>query len=73
MGIVLVTLVTLFEIGSIVAAAAPNSKALIIGRAISGAGGAGISAGVLVLINVLVPLRSRPAYLGRLFRSALGF
>lgn len=64
-------LVTIFEIGSIVAATALNSKALIIGRAITGAGGAGISAGVLVLVNVLVPLQSRPKYLGRCLHLSL--
>ena len=71
-GVVLVTLVVIFEIGSIIAAAAPNSKALIAGRAITGLGGAGISSGTLILINSLVPLQSRPKYLGRLVYSAVG-
>jgi MFS family permease len=61
---VLVTLVAVFEIGSIVAALAPNSRTLIVGRAITGAGGGGISAGSLILINILVPLQSRPKYSG---------
>jgi MFS family permease len=61
---VLVTLVAIFEVGSIVCAAAPNSNALIVGRVITGIGGAGISAGAFLLITFLVPLRSRPKYFG---------
>ncbi|OQD81935.1 hypothetical protein PENANT_c024G01541 [Penicillium antarcticum] len=61
---ILITLVLIFEIGSIVCATAPNSKALIVGRVITGIGGAGISSGALILINLLVPLSSRPKYSG---------
>ncbi|KAL6721753.1 hypothetical protein ACLMJK_000858 [Lecanora helva] len=63
---VLVTLVAIFEIGSIVCASAPSSNALIVGRAIAGIGGAGISSGAFVLISILVPLQSRPKYSGAL-------
>ena len=62
----LITLVAIFEIGSIVCAAAPTSNALIVGRVITGMGGAGIAAGSFLLITYLVPLKSRPKYLGAL-------
>ena len=61
---VLIALVAIFEIGSIVSATAPTSRALIVGRVITGVGGAGITSGALILINSLVPLKSRPKYLG---------
>ena len=63
---VLIILVAIFEIGSIVCAAAPTSHALIVGRAITGIGGAGIASGAFVLISLLVPLQSRPKWLGAL-------
>ena len=40
---------SIFEIGSILCAAAPNSVCLIIGRAISGLGATGISTGALLV------------------------
>ena len=61
---VLIALVAIFEIGSIISATAPTSKALIAGRVVTGIGGAGTTSGALVLINSLVPLRSRPAVSG---------
>ncbi|KAF0634691.1 hypothetical protein FPSE5266_07483 [Fusarium pseudograminearum] len=68
---VLFILTAIFEIGSIVCAAAPNSNALIIGRAITGIGGAGIGSGVFIYITLLFPLEERPKYLGSL-GSAFG-
>ncbi|KAF4338224.1 HC-toxin efflux carrier TOXA [Fusarium beomiforme] len=68
---VLFTLTAIFEIGSIVCAAAPNSNALIVGRAITGIGGAGIGSGVFIYITLLFPLEERPKYLGSL-GSAFG-
>lgn len=47
-------------------AAAPNSPALIVGRVITGIGGAGIPPGAFLLITTLVPLQERPKYLGAL-------
>ncbi|KAG5744812.1 hypothetical protein H9Q70_012486 [Fusarium xylarioides] len=63
---VLFILTAIFEIGSIVCAAAPNSNALIVGRAITGIGGAGIGSGVFIYITLLFPLEERPKYLGSL-------
>ena len=60
----LIILVAIFEIGSIVSAAAPTSNAFIIGRAISGIGGAGISNGGILQISNLVPLQARPKWTG---------
>ncbi|KAF3916666.1 hypothetical protein ABW20_dc0105089 [Dactylellina cionopaga] len=54
----------IFELGSIVCAAAPNSTALIIGRAIAGIGSAGIFAGALLIVAQTVPLEKRPTYTG---------
>ena len=53
----------IFELGSIVCAAAPTSPALIVGRLITGAGGAGLYVGTLVAISHAVPIRKRPMYL----------
>ncbi|KAL0933409.1 major facilitator superfamily transporter [Colletotrichum truncatum] len=56
--------ITIFEIGSAICGAAPQSTALIIGRAIAGVGCAGILAGTFTIIAVIVPLPKRPAYTG---------
>ncbi|RYP45712.1 hypothetical protein DL768_007983 [Monosporascus sp. mg162] len=54
----------IFEVGSVVCATAPNSVALIIGRAVSGIGCAGLIAGCLIIIAETVPLHKRPKYTG---------
>ncbi|KAL8826811.1 MAG: hypothetical protein Q9191_003569 [Dirinaria sp. TL-2023a] len=54
----------LFELGSLVCGVAPSSNALIVGRAIAGLGCAGIFAGCLVIIAIVVPLRKRPIFMG---------
>jgi MFS family permease len=54
----------IFEIGSAVCGAAPNSVALIIGRAVAGVGAAGIFSGALVIVAYTVPLVKRPIYTG---------
>lgn len=54
----------IFEVGSLICGVAPNSTALIIGRAIAGIGSAGIFSGAILIITVSVPLRQRPAYMG---------
>ncbi|KAI1625399.1 DNA repair protein RAD50 [Exophiala viscosa] len=61
---VYISCIGLFEIGSLVCGAAPNSVALIIGRALAGMGSAGIMSGAIVIIVYLVPLEKRPAYTG---------
>ncbi|KPI45690.1 putative HC-toxin efflux carrier TOXA [Cyphellophora attinorum] len=56
--------IVIFEIGSALCGAAPNSPALIVGRAIAGVGSAGIFSGSLVIIAYTVPLEKRPIYTG---------
>ncbi|EME84699.1 uncharacterized protein MYCFIDRAFT_152920 [Pseudocercospora fijiensis CIRAD86] len=56
--------ITIFEIGSAICGAAPNSVAFIIGRAIAGLGSAGIMSGAIILMVSVVPLAKRPAYQG---------
>ena len=53
-----------FEIGSAVCGAAPNSTAFIIGRAIAGLGNAGLFQGAVVIIVYIIPLHKRPQYMG---------
>lgn len=57
---VFLTAITIFEIGSAVCGAAPNSTALIVGRAIAGIGSAGIFSGALIIIAYSIPLEKRP-------------
>lgn len=58
------TSIVLFEIGSAVCGAAPNSVALIFGRAVAGLGAGGITAGVIAILVHSVPLHKRPRYQG---------
>lgn len=57
---VYLTAIGIFEIGSLVCGVAPNSTALIVGRAIAGLGSAGIFSGALIIIAYTVPLSKRP-------------
>ncbi|KAF4453561.1 putative aflatoxin efflux pump AFLT [Fusarium austroafricanum] len=66
-----ITAVVLFEIGSAICGAAPNSIAFIIGRAIAGLGAGGTQSGILVIIVYAVPLEKRPQYQG-LFGAVFG-
>ncbi|KAK1674095.1 major facilitator superfamily transporter [Colletotrichum godetiae] len=52
----------IFEVGSIVCAVAPSSVVLIIGRAISGVGAAGLMSGALIILARSVPLHRRPQF-----------
>ncbi|KAJ6487610.1 major facilitator superfamily domain-containing protein [Mycena sanguinolenta] len=61
---VFLTAISVFELGSLVCGVAPNSKALIVGRAIAGLGSAGIFTGALIIIARSVPLAKRPMYTG---------
>jgi len=56
--------IVVFEIGSAICGAAPNSPALIIGRAIAGLGSAGIFSGAVLIVSNTVPLGKRPTYMG---------
>ncbi|KAI9749545.1 MAG: MFS sugar transporter [Chaenotheca gracillima] len=58
------TAITIFELGSLICATAPNSNALIVGRAVAGLGSAGLFSGALIIVSVTVPLRQRPTYTG---------
>ncbi|CAG8971738.1 hypothetical protein HYALB_00007218 [Hymenoscyphus albidus] len=54
----------IFELGSLVCGVAPNSTALILGRAVAGLGSAGIFSGALIIVAYSVPLSKRPLYTG---------
>ncbi|KAH8602631.1 major facilitator superfamily domain-containing protein [Bisporella sp. PMI_857] len=54
----------IFELGSLICGVAPNSVALIVGRAIAGIGSAGIFSGALIIVAYSVPLVKRPMYTG---------
>lgn len=54
----------LFELGSLICGAAPNSLALIVGRAIAGLGSAGIFSGAQIICAYTVPLEKRAIYTG---------
>lgn len=53
-----------FEVGSLICGVAPNSIAFILGRAIAGAGSAGIYSGSTILITEVTPLSKRAGYVG---------
>jgi MFS family permease len=53
-----------FEIGSLLCGAAPNSTALIVGRAIAGLGGAGVASGSYVIIAFSARPQMRAAFTG---------
>jgi MFS family permease len=52
--------ILLFEIGSLICATAPNSNAFIIGRALAGIGGAGISTGGTIIFAFSAEPKNRP-------------
>lgn len=54
----------IFELGSLVCGVAPNSTALIVGRAIAGVGGAGIASGAYIIIAYTAPPETRAAFTG---------
>ena len=54
----------IFEVGSLICATAPNSTALIVGRAFAGVGGAGLCTGTFVIIGYSVEPTKQPAYMG---------
>ena len=58
------TALAIFEIGSLICGVAPNSVALILGRAIAGLGAGGLFSGSLIIVAYTVPLAKRPIYIG---------
>ncbi|UKZ95983.1 uncharacterized protein TrAFT101_010789 [Trichoderma asperellum] len=56
--------ILIFEIGSLICAVAPTSAALIIGRAIAGVGGAGVTSGSNIIVAQSAPPSKVPALLG---------
>ncbi|KAJ6615837.1 major facilitator superfamily domain-containing protein [Mycena sp. CBHHK59/15] len=61
---VYIAAIGIFELGSLICAVAPTSAALIVGRAIAGAGSAGIFSGALVVVAHSAPLEKRPMFTG---------
>lgn len=53
-----------FELGSLVCGVAPNSTALIVGRAIAGLGAAGIGSGAYTIIAFSAEPKKRPMFTG---------
>ncbi|RGP81048.1 hypothetical protein FLONG3_837 [Fusarium longipes] len=53
----------IFETGSILCAAAPNSPVFIVGRAVAGLGAAGIFCGAMIIVSRIVEMRKRPLLL----------
>ena len=68
---VFLSAIGLFEIGSAICGAAPNSTAFIVGRAIAGLGSSGIFGGAIVIMVHTTPLAKRPMYQG-LFGAVFG-
>ncbi|KAK4122176.1 MFS general substrate transporter [Parathielavia appendiculata] len=54
----------IFEVGSLICGVAPNSTALIVGRAIAGVGAAGIGSGAYTIIAFTAPPKKRPMFTG---------
>ncbi|PLB51510.1 MFS general substrate transporter [Aspergillus steynii IBT 23096] len=61
---VYLTALFIFELGSLICGVAPNSTALIVGRAVAGLGSAGIFTGALVTLAHTVELAKRPMFFG---------
>ncbi|KAF7168378.1 hypothetical protein CNMCM5623_001461 [Aspergillus felis] len=62
--LVYLTSVVIFLVGSILAAAAPNSTALIVGRALQGWGCSGTLGGSVLMISYVAEPRKRPMLIG---------
>lgn len=56
----------IFEVGSVICAAATSSPMFIVGRAIAGAGAAALFSGGMTIIGYSVPLRKRAIYIAAL-------
>lgn len=53
-----------FEIGNLICGIAPSSNTLIVGRAVTGLGAAGIFTGCVVGVQHVLPLQKRPMAIG---------
>jgi MFS family permease len=62
--IVFLSCVGIFELGSLIAGLSPNSTALIVGRAVQGVGGAGITGGCYTILAFITRPQHLPAILG---------
>ncbi|RMZ88710.1 hypothetical protein DV736_g4065, partial [Chaetothyriales sp. CBS 134916] len=62
--IVFLSCIFTFEIGSLVVALAPNSVAVIAGRAVQGLGGAGLTSGCYIIAAFIVQLSRLPTVMG---------
>lgn len=60
------TALVLFEVGSIICAAAVNSTMLIVGRAVAGCGAAALFSGAMTIIGYTVPLHRRAIFIAML-------
>lgn len=58
------TFLALFELGSLLCGVADSSNMLIIGRAVAGMGGSGLSNGAITIVAACVPLEKRPVFMG---------
>ncbi|THZ77797.1 putative major facilitator superfamily transporter [Aureobasidium pullulans] len=56
----------IFEVGSIICAAATSSTMLIVGRAVAGVGAAALFSGGMTIIGFIAPLRKRAIYIASL-------
>ena len=54
----------IFEVGSLICGVAPNSKTLVVGRAIAGLGAAGLSVGGTTIVSFTVSPVKRPMMMG---------
>ncbi|PYI26860.1 MFS general substrate transporter [Aspergillus indologenus CBS 114.80] len=54
----------LFDLGSLICALAPSSKALIAGRLIAGVGDGGMFPGSLLIVSQQIPLKRQPSFNG---------
>jgi MFS family permease len=59
-----------FELGSLLCGVSNSSSMLIVGRAVAGLGGSGLTNGALTIITASVPLRRRPVLIGSLVSVA---
>ncbi|OQO01448.1 hypothetical protein B0A48_13003 [Cryoendolithus antarcticus] len=60
--ILMISSVVIFEAGSALCGAAPNSAALVVGRVIAGIGGAGMYLGALTYLSIFTTERELPLY-----------